>query len=172
MGMGYDGARGAGPTVESLRFGGQFMVWAIRLWLAGRTGQAGAGRLLDDGFALADLHGARARLDAALLCLAAAAERPIQFNRLRDPVIADDEVLLLRGLAALQIGAGETARQLFEGLLPAAGARTMLGLAKALADALSLAGLHLWSDPSGRIAALAGRIGDRPSHAPGLARLH
>ncbi len=164
--------RGDRPAVASLRFGGQFVVWAIRLWLAERAGRPGAGQLLDEGLALADLAAARPRLDATLACLAVTAARPVQLNPLCDPSVSDDEILLLRVLAALQIGAGDTAHHLLEGVLPAAGLRTLLGTAKALADALSLAGLHLWSDPSGCIAALRDPIALRPGQAPGRARLH
>lgn len=139
-----------GPRLEALRFAEQFVVWAIRVWVAAVKERRPPGRLLDEGFEVACCEEGLAPLHGLMHTLAVASERSIDVRCVNCRHVSPDESSLLRAIAGFQRGSYGEGAMLIAGYLPRAAARTAIDHAAALAGHLAAAGLMLAAAPMHR----------------------
>lgn len=107
-----------GPHLEALRFAEQFVVWAIRVWVAAVKERRPPGRLLDEGFEVAGCEEALAPLHGLMHTLAVTSQRSIDVRCVNCRHVSPDETSLLRAIAGFQRGSYGEGAMLIAGYLP------------------------------------------------------
>lgn len=140
--------------IEALPFPAQFLLWAMRTWVAAvRNGQP-LPEHLRGALTAARAPEALVELDATLGLVAAGTARPLDLRCPRCPWVSDDECRLLAVARALQAGQPALARRRLDSLLPPAAARLVLLPFARLAGRLRAAGLRV-AEPEGAPASAA-----------------
>lgn len=130
-------------TLDRIAFAEQFLLWAVRRWIAQfKRGQADLSELRH-AFRLARAPDALSALDELLGTLATGAQRPLDMRCVKCRSIGADEVLLLSAVAALQAGDPEPCQAILQDWLAPAAARAALRPAMVFAVLLREAGLRL-----------------------------
>ena len=161
------------PTCfDALTFGGQFLLWAIRLWAHQSAANPGSVSTVRKAFELADLREAYADFDAFLTMLSHASDDGIDIRPRRNMTMSADEARLLGVIATLQRGDMPTADRMLRAHVRPSGARLALDAGMRLAEAMR--DVRMTVAPRDPLSNRAAAAGEAPSvaRAPTSATLH
>ncbi|GAB4169083.1 MAG: hypothetical protein OHK0024_04640 [Thalassobaculales bacterium] len=134
--------------ISSLRFAEQFVVWAVRRWVAHRGDLAATWPLLREGFTKAGAGGGLVPLHEALTALGTASREPLDVRCETCPGLGEGEALILAILTAFQANDLDGGVAMLRSFLPPAAVRIAGVQLCLLAESLSDAGLRLAAAPA------------------------
>ncbi|HYG90903.1 MAG TPA: hypothetical protein VD978_32125 [Azospirillum sp.] len=141
-------APSAAPLIDesqwnALTFAERFVVWNIRLWLAGWLGDSTAAERSARAFETVGASGAIVPLDCLMRSVSTLASRPVQLACVCKAGLSRDEGLLLDALAVAQADGPVDGLFTLRPLSGPEGCRVLRRLCADCARALAEAGLHL-----------------------------
>ena len=157
-----------------LSFGGQFLLWAVRLWYSAGPSDGSTRAVLRKGFGLARLNRGFLDFDALMTALSVAGTSALDVRPPRCMTMSNDEARLLGIIAAVQRGDPFGALAILQPRTTPAGTRIAMQAASELAKAMSAVRLTLESKRQ-VLAILHDRLSGpdpTPPEAPHTARLH
>lgn len=144
-----DDAGSAKPDRNALSFPNQFLLWAIRLWVAGYHQQRPAMTVLERAFAFLGAPNAAALLNRAMMAVGAAGRRQIDIRPPCYRELSADERRLLEILGLAQQTNADAYRFLLLSLIKPHERQPSEGLLRALARELLQAGMVLDTPAAG-----------------------
>lgn len=129
--------------LSDLPFGEQFLLWAMRQWVAAAKSKEDPYATLHRGFRLAGIEEGYGALDKLLVVIAASATTSIEVRCPNCAGISIDEEIFIGMIAALQRSDWATSRELLGNWLAPAGIRLAQIPAEQLARSMALGGLML-----------------------------
>lgn len=136
--------------LNDLRFGEQFVVWALRTWVHNSRCEPGQEIAIDNGFRLARIEPALATLTFFMRTLNGAARRQIEVRCIHCPTVSWDEELLMHTIGALQLADHVAAHIVLHHYLPCMVVRAAAWPLEAFAERLLASRLVVRPNATGR----------------------
>lgn len=136
--------------LNDLRFGEQFVVWALRAWVHNNQCETGQEVAIDTGFRLARIEPALATLTFFMRLLQRTARRQIEVRCIHCRAVSWDEELLMHTIGALQSGDHSQAHIVLHHFLPCHSVRPAAWPLEAFAERLLASRLVVRANSTGR----------------------